>query len=109
MAELKCTGMSEITIDARDSLSVVAEPIARGERVRVTLGTYRVLDMEGFVVSPVSEWITVYENACKFLFFVNGRRNEEEIRVLTGGPDEEKNELLLERVCCLSLFAGEEE
>lgn len=106
MIQTKHGDITEITICSPDTLTIIAEPIALGDiPAKVGLCTHRVLGLHGFMLSPGEMWITVYREAKNnYLFLVSGDRNEEEIRVRTAGPDEEKSELVLERVCVLSAF-----
>jgi len=113
MATLKYSdkGLGEITIDPRDSLSVIAAPL-EGPIDECTTGirlhSHKILGIDGLLLFPraTATWeITVYRDQVgKFLFVVSGERAEEEIRVLTSGPDEEKSETVLEKVCTLSSF-----
>ena len=112
MAETQWTGNTNITIDSRDSLTVTGEPVSHGESVEIGLHVHRILNTEGLVLSSGSCWITVYREGSSprgnshSLFLVSGERSEEEIKVLTSRPDEEKSELILEKVCVLSAFSS---
>jgi hypothetical protein len=92
-------------IDARNALTVVGVPMDGPNETKIALRPNRIVGYDGLVLSPGEMWVTVYrDQKNRWLFFVSGAHNEEEIRVLQGGPDEEKSELVLERVCVLSSF-----
>jgi hypothetical protein len=108
MIQIGSGGLTEIRISGSDSLTIIAEPIAQGERLGIILHTRRLLGLEGIALFPSTREVTLYrEKRNRSLFLVRDRRNEEEIRVLMEGPDEEKSELVLERICVLSSFGGE--
>jgi hypothetical protein len=105
MADFSSTGPSVITIDARDSLEVIAEGVIGDTRTRIHLSTHRTFGEEGIILSPETNRVTVYREASgKYLFLLQGYRSEESIKILFEGPDEEKSELALEKMCVLSLL-----
>jgi len=113
MAEIKWNGTTKVTIDSRDVLEVLGEPTTEwrgGTCLGIGLMVRSILGMDGFVLSPGAgaTGITVYRESgtCGTfsLFLVPGERDEEQIRVLEPGPDEEKSELVLDRVVYLSAY-----
>ena len=107
MSRLNFEGISEVTIYPQDSLTVAVEPLncvdeAHVDYLRVHLSTLNILSNDVLVISP-SDWgSTVYrDKSSGNLFIMRGEWTQASITLLSEGPEDQCNELALERLCYL--------
>ena len=112
MSSIEFTGLTSITLDGEAHLSVSVEPLSEiAGCSRVTLSPNQILGNPALVLSAYDS-ATVYEatkgvkhlKGVKYLFIVRGHWDQETIQLLSDGPDEEKSEMVLKRVCHLGLY-----